>query len=559
MVSSLPSVVERWDQLGPFYDELAAYSLTAQNVESWLADWSRVRRLVSETETALYTATTCNTADETAKQSFRTYLDEIEPAVAAADQKLKQKLLDSGLEPTNFEIPLRNIRAQASIFREENLPLLAEEQKLELELNQIVGAQTVQWEGKEVTLRQLSPVFQDSDRGLREQAWRLSSDRGLQDRDAINGLWRRFMDLRAHVAANAGFDDYRAYKWIDHQRFDYTPDDAKSFHAAIESVVVPVATRIHEQRRKQLGLDSLRPWDLEVDPLGRPPLRPFTDTRELEDHVGAIFRRMDSHLGSYFESMRSNQRLDLDNRKNKAPGGYCIWSYVRQPFIFMNAVGLQSDVETLLHESGHCFHGFETRHLPYYHQERPGREFTEVASMAMELLASPYLADGDHGLYSEQDAKRARSEHLKGIVLFWPRMALVDAFQHWVYENHTAATDPANCDQKWMELRQRFVPGVDWSGLEDADKTGWHRQRHIHAMPFYYVEYGLAQLGAVQVWGNALKDQAAAVARYRQALSLGGTVPLKQLYATAGARFAFDAATLRDAITLIECTLEQLD
>jgi oligoendopeptidase F len=559
MLASLPSTVENWDQIEPHYQELTARPLSTDTVAAWLSDWSRVRRLVSETETALYTATTCNTADEAAAQRFRHYLDDIDPAVSAADQKLKEKLLDSGLEPPNFAIPLRNIRAQSALFRDENLPLLAEEHKLELEYNQIIGAQTVQWEGKEVTVRQLQPVYQNPDRSLREKAWQLSADRALKDRDTINGLWTKFMDLRQQIAANAGLGNYRAYMWPTYLRFDYTPDNCKQFHAAIAEMVVPAATRIYEQRRQQLGVDKLRPWDLDVEPLGLPPLRPFENTDDLQRHIAAIFRRTDPSLGEYFESMQKNNRLDLDNRKNKAPGGYCIWSYVEKPFIFMNAVGLQSDIETLLHEAGHCFHGFETRHLPYYHQERPGREFTEVASMAMELLAAPYLSDGDQGLYSVQDAKRARAEHLKGIILFWPWMAVVDAFQHWVYENPQLGSDPAQCDAKWVELRQRFQPGIDWSGLDEAYKASWHRQSHILRSPFYYVEYGLAQLGAVQVWGNALKDQAGTVAQYRQALSLGGTAPLTELYATAGAKFAFDSPTLHDAVTLIETALAELE
>ncbi|HEX9617698.1 MAG TPA: M3 family metallopeptidase, partial [Anaerolineales bacterium] len=252
--------------------------------------------------------------------------------------------------------------------------------------------------------------------------------------------------------------------------------------------------------------------------------------------------------------------LDLENRKGKAPGGYCDdFKATRRPFIFMNAVGLHDDVQTLLHEGGHAFHLFEMIHLPYFHQLETPMEFNEVASMAMELLAAPYLSAEQGGFYSQEDTARARIEHLEACLLFWPYMVVVDAFQHWVYENHQEARDPANCDAKWTELWERFMPGVDWSGLEAERATGWQRKLHIHEDPFYYVEYGLAQLGAFQVWGNALKDQAGAVAAYRKALSLGGTATLPQLYATAGARLAFDAGTLSSAIRLAEETITKLE
>jgi oligoendopeptidase F len=353
--------------------------------------------------------------------------------------------------------------------------------------------------------------------------------------------------------------DYRAFCWQKLLRFDYTPADCLHFHQAIEAKVVPAAKRIYEKRRQRLGVNALRPWDLEVDPLSRPPLRPFHNGQELQTKSLAIFQQLDPQLAAYFETMVNEGLLDLDNRKNKAPGGYCMpFAAVKRPFIFMNAVGLQDDVQTMLHEAGHAFHVFETSHLPYHQQLQVGEEFGEVASMAMEWLAAPYLS-APGSFYSQAEAARARLEHLERSVLFWPYMAVVDAFQHWVYENPTAAMNPADCDAHWAALWQRFMPGVDWSGLEQELMTGWQRKLHIHQAPFYYVEYGLAQLGAVQVWRNALTDQAEAVANYRRALALGGTVSLPQLYATAGAKFAFDGPTLGSAISLMEKTIAALE
>ena len=548
-----------WSQIEPFYAELNGFSLNAQNVKEWLSEWTRLSEFVNETGQRLYVAMTINTADKEAEKRLYNYLDTISPPAEAAEQKLREKLLASGIEPAGFEIVLRNMRAQAALFREANLPLFTEERKLGNEYDKLIGAQTVHWEGKDVTVTQLRPVYQDTDRTMREKAWRLALSRQLSDRDAINQLWGKFMGLRKQLAANADFTDYRAFRWRQLLRFDYTPESCAQFHDAIEQAVVPAAERIYERRRKQLGVDSLRPWDLDVDPLGRPALKPFEQISMLEGKTEGIFRQVDPQLGDYFATMRKEALLDLDNRKGKAPGGYCTAFVVaKRPFIFMNAVGLHDDVQTLLHEGGHAFHVFESAHLPYFQQLEIGMEFAEVASMSMELLGLPYLSQSGTGFYTDKDAARARIEHLEGLILFWPYMAVVDAFQHWVYTHNEEATDAANCDAAWSAQWKRFMRGVDWAGLEQERMTGWHRKLHIHEVPFYYVEYGLAQLGAVQVWRNSLQNQANAVKQYRQALSLGGTVTLSQLYQTAGAKFSFDVSTLRDAVGLIEQTIGQL-
>lgn len=549
-----------WSDIEPFYSRLAAQDVTALNVETWLSDWSRVSEFVSEMYNRFYVATTVDTSDKESENGFNRFLDEIYPESMKIEQGLKEKLLASGLEPVGFEIPLRNMRAEVDLFCAGNLPLLSEEQKLANEYDRIAGAQTVEWEGKECTVAQLQPVLQETDRARREQAWRISAERQLADRDAFNALWQKLLGLRLRLAGNAGRPDYRAYRWQQLLRFDYMPEDAYHFQQAIEKVVVPAARRIYDRRKKRLGVDTLRPWDLAVDPLGRPPLRPFGDVKELKQGISRIFHRVDPQLGGYFDIMVKENLLDLDNRKNKAPGGYCVeFEQVRRPFIFTNAVGTHEDVQTLLHEGGHSFHVFELAILPYHAQLVVPMEFAEVASMGMELLASPYLAKDQGGFYDPPEAARARIEHLEESILFWPYMAVVDAFQHWVYENPGYAVIPERCDEVWAMLWQRFIPGLDWSGLEEVVKTGWQRKLHIFQVPFYYIEYGLALLGAVQVWANALNDQPAAVAAYRQALSMGGTATLPQLFEKAGARLAFDEDILRMAVGLMESVAQQLE
>lgn len=565
VILSLPNSIQAfmeldWSQIEPFYQALIDEPLTPASLDDWMAAWSRLSELVDEYYSRLYVATTLDTGKEEVQKQYANYLDNIFPPFQVANQKLKEKLLASGLEPEGFSLQLRDMRMEAALYRDENLTLLSEELKFNAEYDQIVGAQSVEWEGQEITLPQLRVFQQDLERDVRERAWRLYSQRQLADRQAINALWQKLMAVRGQIAANAGFDSFRDFRWRQLLRHDYTPEDCKNFSLAIEEVVVPVAERFYDRQRRQLGLNTLRPWDLDVETSGQPPLRPFEKVADLEGKTALIFKKVDPKLGEYFETLRREGLLDLENRKGKAPGAYSIlFASARRPFVFVNAVGTHADVQTLLHEGGHAFHEFEKAYLPYYQQLLIPNEFAEVASMGMELLAFPYMVEAEGGFYSERDSARARLQYLKTIIYFWPYMAVVDSFQHWVYENHQTASDPVNCDAKWAELWARFMRGVDWSGLDQEAMTGWHNKPHIHQLPFYYVEYGIAMLGAVQVWRNAGKDQHAAVQAYRKALSLGSTVTLPELFKTAGAKFALDADTLRAAVGYMEEMMESLE
>jgi oligoendopeptidase F len=549
-----------WSQFGIYAEALLVEPLTSDNLHSWMSRWSQLDCLVYEVYTRLYVATTVDTTDKQATSRFESYLENVYPAALTANQQLREKLLASGLEPENFFVPLRNFHAQTALYREANLPLLAELARLKQEYDRIVGAQTVIWDGEEKTLTQLSAVYFETDRVRREQAYRLAAERKLADRQALNDLWVKMLEIRIQLAANADLPGYTEYRWQELLRFDYTPEDCSRFRQAILDVIVPAAGRRYASRRARLGIETLRPWDLSVDPLNRPALRPYQTAAELLNKTSTIFHQVDPQLGAYFDTMQTEGLLDLENRKGKAPGAYCIdFPVAERPFIFMNGVGLHDDVQTLLHESGHAFHVFEITHLPYKPQTDVPMEFAEVASMAMELLSAPYLTKTRGGFYSEPEVAQARVEHLSSALLFWPYMAVVDGFQHWVYTQPDQAKIPANCDTKWSELWDRFMPGIDYSGMEDHKATGWQRKLHIFEEPYYYVEYGLAQLGAVQVWHNSQQDLPGAVKNYRRALALGGTVPLPELYRTAGARFAFDADILHSAVNLIESTIKTLE
>ena len=554
-----------WNDIQPYFDDLLARDLTPKSIDRWLRDWTRLAELLGERAARIRIATVQDTTDEVAEAAYNAFLADIFPSMARANQALIKKLVKSGLSAEGMEIAIKKMRVDAEIFREENIPLQTAERKNSTVFNKLIGAQTVEWEGEEYTITRLAPVYEDSDRVTREKMWMMIETREAQDREKINELWTEMMALRAKQAANAGFSgDYRTYRWQLLKRFDYSPSDCLTFHDAIEKVVVPIANRVYEKHRARLGGETIRPWDLDLYqgtfPVSSDKLRPFETEEDLLDGGARIFHKLDPVLGSYFDDMRGAGLIDFENRKGKGPGAFCSnYSAIKKPFIFGNAVGLPRDVITLLHECGHAFHNYETFALPYLAQRWGSMEFAEVASTAMELLGSPYLAKDEGGYYETEDAARARIKHLEKLILFWPYMAVVDAFQHWVYENHEAATDPANCDAAWAEQWERFIPSVDFSGFEDAKTRGWHRKRHIHRSPFYYIEYGVAQLGAVQIWNNALRDQRAALQSYRHALALGGTVNTPALYAAAGGKFAFDVETLSPAAELLETTLDELE
>jgi oligoendopeptidase F len=565
-IPNMPFAIDtsRWDEFQIPYDALRAQPLDTQNIHVWLHKWSELNKIVEEIGAIAYIETTLDTTNKETEEAFLNFVENIEPGFRRADQTLKEKLLafvdDGGeLEP-ELGVPFRKIQNQAQIFRDANIPLITELAKLGNEYDKITGGLKVEWDGEEKNLNQLDSLLRDRDRLVREKAWRTIMGLWQSQRETLNDLYAKMVGLRHQIAQNAGMPDFRAYTFRAMDRFDYTPEDSIRFHEAIETVVVPAAERVNERRRQKLGLDRLRPWDVDVDPTLSPPLQPYRGQDELIQGSLNILTKVDQALAREFAVMAEENLLDLDTRAGKALGGYCSSLVMRRrPYIFMNGDGKHDDVQTLLHEAGHAFHAFAGFQLSYIWQMEVPLEFCEVASMAMELLSAPYLTSRDGGFYTPEEAARARIEHLSGILNFLPYMAVVDAFQHWVYTHPQAALDAAHCDRTWDALWLRFKPGVDWSGFEMERMTGWHRKLHIFQVPFYYIEYGMAQVGALQVWRNALRDQAQAVETYRQALALGGTKSLPELYAAAGAEFRFDRPMLSELVALIEQTLEELE
>jgi oligoendopeptidase F len=439
------------------------------------------------------------------------------------------------------------------LFRPENVPLETEEAKLSQQYQKLIGSLTVQFQGKEQTLVQMGRYLEEPDRAVRQQAWELAATRRLQEAAQIESIFEQLLKFREKIAANAGFPDYLQYAFRALGRFDYGPQECLDFHQAIESADMPALRRLQSERRKQLGLDALRPWDLAVDPSSKPPLRPFDKVETLVADTQEIFDKLDDTLARDFRLMREMRLLDLDNRKGKAPGGYqSTLAECRLPFIFMNAVGIQRDVETLLHEAGHAFHALAMRDEDLCAYRSAPIEFCEVASMSMELLGNEFIEK----FYAPGDARRARREHLEGIVEIFPWIATVDAFQHWIYSH--PGHSRAERQKAWLDLMDRFAGDVDWSGYAEARANAWHRQLHIFLHPFYYVEYGIAQLGALQIWANSRRDKAQALRDYHRGLALGGSRPLPELFQAAGCRFDFTAQTVQPLVKLVSDELGKL-
>ena len=546
-----------WADLAPYYDALAAAPLTAEAAPQWLREWSRLEELIGEAAAIATIAYTCDTDNPSKEAAHLRFAAEIAPKQDEQQVRLARRLLDLGWDDPELATVLRRLRTDAALFREENLHLFSELEELETQYDKITGGMTIEWDGERKTVAQLQPFLKKRDRAIRERAFRCMAAPYMAERDRLATLFDQSYARRQQVASNAGFANYRDYVFAAKYRFDYTPDDTARFHDAVEATVVPAVARLMAYRRGRLGLDVVRPWDLTVDPDRSEPLVPFEHVGELVERGRTLFDRVDPELGQHFRAMADQGLLDLDSRPGKAPGGYCMTLPFRgQPFVFMNAAGVPEDVSTLIHEAGHCFHGVAAHRLPYIWQRATGMEAAELASMTMELLAAPHLARPS-GYYQPVDLRHALVDHLEDILMSLAHIACVDAFQSWIYTSGSGADRDAR-DARWLTLRERFEQGVDWSGLEAERVARWYRQSHIFTAPFYYIEYGIAQCGALQIWRDSLRDYRGAVTRYKQALALGGTRPLPEIYAAAGAALVFDATRMGELVQLVEERIEAL-
>ncbi len=541
------------------YEQLEIREIaSAKELEQWLLDRSELDAALSQAGSVLYIRMTCQTDDPPTAGAYTKFIETVPPAVKPVNDRLNRKYLHMNkrypLEARRYQVYDRVVRADIELFCEENVPLQTKVDLLSQEYQTICGAMTVSFEGKEQTLPQMAKYLLDNDQDLRERSWRAAAERRLKDKDKLEKIFEEMLSLRNAIAQNAGFEPFTAYQFKAYHRFDYTPQDCKKYHETVERLIVPLHGRIMEKRRQQMKLKTLRPWDTAVDPMGAEPLAPFKQVHELIQGTQSIFDALDPDFSAQFREMEQLGLLDLASRKGKAPGGYQnTLSEARKPFIFMNAVGIDDDVRTLLHESGHAFHALASAQDPIVEYRHAPMEFCEVASMAMELLCSRHLGR----FYGPQDLRRSNREHLEGIVQTLAWVATIDAFQHWLYEHPGHSPDERR--QAWCAFYEQFGGQfIDWEGLTQIRDHLWHRQLHIFEVPFYYIEYGIAQLGALQVWLNDRRNGSKALADYKSGLALGGSLSVKELYSAAGIRFDFSETIIKPLMDAVAQEWERL-
>lgn len=555
----LPSdfVLTDWQGLEPYLKNLEERVLDSRAaLEKWLLDTSELEAVISEDACWRQIRMTCDTENKQLEEAFTYFVMEIQPHIQPYADRLNRKLVEcpftSELDQKEFFTYLRSVRTKIELFREENIPLQAEASVLAQQYGMIAGKMTVTLEGKEYTLQQAAKFLENPQRDVRENAYRQIQERRLQDKDGLNELYSKLIQKRHQMALNAGFANFRDYKFADLGRFDYTKEDCFHFHDAVREHVLPLVSKILERKKKKLGLDTLRPWDTEAEPVGTEPLRPFKDGGELISKTIQCFDKLNPFFGDCLRTMNSMGRFDLESRKGKAPGGYnCPLAETGAPFIFMNAAGQMGDLTTMVHEGGHAIHSFLAHPLKLTSFKEYPMEIAEVASMSMELFSM------DHWdlFFTKNDLARARQHQLERVITIFPWIATIDKFQHWVYENPNHTLDERQ--EKWLEILKEFsTQVVDWQGLEQYRPYSWQRQLHLYEVPFYYIEYGIAQLGAIGLWKQYKENKQKALDNYMRALSLGGTRTLPELYDAAQLKFNFSPGHIKQLMEFVSTEME---
>ncbi|WP_345955696.1 M3 family oligoendopeptidase [Mucilaginibacter sp. PAMB04168] len=557
----IPAQLEiKWENLEPLYQELSSRQINSvAELEQWLHDRSELEAALEEDFAWRYIRMTCDTTNEELLQNFQYFATEIEPKIAPYNNQLNQKLVDSEfvnkLDEKKYFIYLRSIKKSLELFREENIPVQTEIQLEQQKYQSITGAMSVHIGDKEFTLEQAAALLKDTDRSKRQDAWEKITDRRLQDKQPLNELFDLLLVLRHKVARNADFENFRDYMFQALGRFDYTPQDCYAFHEAIETAVVPILREQAHKRQEALGLDALKPWDMDVDITGKPALKPFQNGEDLVDKSIACFNRINPYLGERLSIMKENGLFDVESRKGKAPGGYNYpLAETGAPFIFMNSANTFRDLTTMVHEGGHAVHTFLTAGLELNDFKHCPSEVAELASMSMELIS---MDNWDVYFSDEEELKRAKRDQLIDVLKTLPWVAVVDQFQHWLYTNPDH-TDAQRRDA-WIQIYERFGAGfIDWSEHSDAEANLWQKQLHIFEVPFYYIEYGMAQLGAIAVWKNYKENPEKGLQQYIDALKLGYTKTITEIYETAGIKFDFSADYVKELAEFVKSELEKI-
>ena len=554
--------VTSWDVLKPYFDNLLERTLdSVESLRQWFRDRSELESVISEDLAWRYINMTCYTENEEYSKRYEDFVVNIQPKIAPVSDQLNKKAAASSFlnvleKETGYDILIRNLKKDIEIFREKNIPLYTEISTEQQKYAQISGAMMVEIEGKELTLQQASVLLMSTDRNKREAVYHKITNRRLQDKQAHDDLFTKLISLRHQVSLNADFKNFRDYMFKAMGRFDYTPKDCFDFHESIQSEVVPILNELAADRKKKLKVDSLKPWDKAVDPEGKDALKAFQDGHELTEKTIACFHKLDPYLGQCLSIMKEMGHLDLESRKGKAPGGYNYpLAEVGVPFIFMNATSTLRDMVTIMHEGGHAVHNFLTRELELNDFKSTPSEVAELASMSMELISMDHW---DIFFTHEVDLKRAKREHLEDIIETLPWVATIDKYQHWVYEHptHSLADRKAN----WNKIFDQFTDTVtDWNGLQEAKDYLWQKQLHLYEVPFYYIEYGMAQLGAIAVWRNFRKDRNKGLQGYMNALKLGYLKSIPEIYQAANIKFDFSREYIKELMSFVREELRSID
>ncbi len=550
-------VVTNWEAIESYFKELLERNISsAQDFAKWLADVNELDAVINEDFSWRQIRMTCDTTDNSLEEAFNYFCLEIHPKIQPFADALNRKLIQSPfadqLEREKYFTYFRTVKKSIDLFREENIPIQAELAVLAQQFGSITGKMTVEVEGREYTLQQAAKFLESHDRALREEVYRKIGERRLQDKNELDGLYNKLVTRRHQVAINAGFENYRDYKFKELGRFDYTKEDCFGFHEAVKLHVLPIAKKLSAAKRKKLGVDALRPWDTEAEPAGTPALNPFKTGEELLEKTIACFQELRPFFADCLRQMHAMKHLDLESRKGKAPGGYnCPLAETGAPFIFMNAAGQMHDVTTMVHEGGHAVHSFLSHPLELNAFKEYPMEIAEVASMAMEL----FTMDHWHVFFDDaDDLRRAKEHQLERTISIFPWIAIIDKFQHWIYEHPAHTTEERTT--AWMKIVDEFRDTeIDYSGLEKYVSNSWQKQLHLFEVPFYYIEYGIAQLGAIGMWMQYKKNPEQALDNYMKALSLGGMKTLPELYEAAGLKFDFSPGHIK---TLMDFVEEQL-
>jgi oligoendopeptidase F len=550
--------VTTWELLEPFFKNLAERSLNSrEDLEQWMKDMSEVEAVVSEDACWRQIKMTCDTTDTALEEAFTYFCMEIQPKLQPYADQLNKKLVNSPytqeLDQDKYFTYLRSVKKSIDLFREANIPLQAELSVLQQQYGAIAGKMTIEVGGQEYTLQQAGKFLESHDRALREEVYRKIQERRLQDKDAMNELYSNLIGKRDQVAKNAGFANYRDYKFVELGRFDYSKEDCYQFHEAVKLHVLPLIEKIYARKKAKLQLDKLYPWDTEAEPAGVQPLKPFTDGKDLYEKSVKCFETMNPFFANCLRKMDQLNHFDLESRKGKAPGGYnCPLTESGAPFIFMNAAGQMSDVTTMVHEGGHAIHSFLSHNLELSAFKEYPMEIAEVASMAMELFSMNHW---EAFFDNAEDLKRAKEHQLERTITIFPWIAIIDKYQHWVYEHPQHSVEERT--NTWMSILAEFsTKSIDYTGLEKYREIAWQRQLHLFEVPFYYIEYGIAQLGAIGLWMQYQNNPQQALKNYIQALSLGGTKTLPELYKAAGLKFDLSPNHIK---TLMEFTAAEMD